>query len=76
MVVCSTSNETHIESVPITLQYRNMQISSDKFNYNLSFVIFKALEYVFLVSQKLPVFSCSVQEGKGGSYMTNQDVQK
>lgn len=58
MVVCPASNETHAESVPITLQYRNTQkISSDKFNCNLSFVAFKGLEHVFLTNQKLPVSS-------------------
>lgn len=55
MVVCPASNEIHAESVPITLQYRNTQISSDKFNCNLSFVAFKGLEHVFLTNQKLPV---------------------
>lgn len=54
-VVCYPSNETHMEPVPRTLQYRNMQISSDKFNCDLSFVTFKVLRHVVLVNQKLTV---------------------
>lgn len=52
-VVRSPSNETHVEPVPITLQYRNMQITSDKFNCNLSFVTSEVLQHVYLPEQKL-----------------------